>query len=228
MLRLLKYLKPYLLLILLTIVLLFVQANADLALPDYLSKIVNNGIQQGGVEDAVPVAIRQSEMDKLVLFMSAEDKALVLANYLLVEPTSPAAAQYIKDYPALANVPVYVLQNVDRAKMDQLNPIMGKAWLVVSSIEQIMADPAKAAARVLVLTFPRSLPARIFLPCWPSCPRRSSRKSVARSMRNSPPWGLVWSPKWRSLRSKPNTRPSVWTPPASRESTFCASAASCC
>ena len=77
MLRLLQYLKPYLIVILLTIILLFVQANADLALPDYLSKIVNNGIQQGGVENAVPVAIRQSEMDRLLIFISAEEKALI-------------------------------------------------------------------------------------------------------------------------------------------------------
>jgi ATP-binding cassette subfamily B multidrug efflux pump len=146
MLRLTKYLKPYLFLILLTIVLLFAQANADLALPDYLSKIVNNGIQQGGVENAVAVAIRQSEMDRLVIFMSAEDKALVLDSYLLVEPASPEAEQYVGEYPALANEPIYVLKKVDRAKMDQLNTIMGKAWLVVSSIEQIMADPSKAAA----------------------------------------------------------------------------------
>ncbi|HEX7540567.1 MAG TPA: hypothetical protein VF352_00435, partial [Anaerolineales bacterium] len=63
MLRLLKYLKPYTLLILFAIALLFVQANADLALPDYMSKIVNVGIQQGGVENAVPVAVRQTEMN---------------------------------------------------------------------------------------------------------------------------------------------------------------------
>ena len=43
-----------------TIILLFAQANFDLALPDYLSRIVNYGIQQGGVENAVPIAIRQS------------------------------------------------------------------------------------------------------------------------------------------------------------------------
>ena len=78
MLRLVRYLKPYILLILLNIVLLFGQANADLALPDYLSKIVNNGIQQGGVENAVPRAIRQSEMNRLFIFASAEDKALML------------------------------------------------------------------------------------------------------------------------------------------------------
>jgi len=106
MLRLVKYLKPYLFLILITIALLFVQANADLALPDYLSKIVNNGIQQSGVENAVPKAIRQTQMDKLLTFVSADDKALVLDSYLLVEPASPEAEQYVKDFPALADGPI--------------------------------------------------------------------------------------------------------------------------
>jgi ATP-binding cassette subfamily B protein len=133
-------------LILLTIALLFVQANADLALPDYLSKIVNNGIQQGGVENAVPKAIRQSEMNKLVLFMSAEDKATVLGDYTLVDKGSPDYDMYVKDYPILANEPVYVLNKIDKAETDKLDPIMGKALLVVSFLQQVLADPAKAAA----------------------------------------------------------------------------------
>ena len=142
--RLLKYLKPYTLLILLSIVLLFVLANANLALPEYLSKIVNVGIQQGGVENAVPEAIRESQMDKLVIFVSEEDQALVLDSYELVEPGSPEAELYIEDYPALADEPVYVLQDVDQATMDELNTIMGQAWVVVSGIEQMMADPSQA------------------------------------------------------------------------------------
>jgi ATP-binding cassette subfamily B protein len=146
MLRLARYLKPYILLILLTIVLLFVQANADLALPDYLSKIVNNGIQQGGVENAVPAAIRQSEMDKLVIFMSTDNKALVLGDYTLVDKNSPDYDKYVEQYHVLANEPVYVLNKIDKAENDKLNPVMGKALLIVSTIEQIMADPAKAAA----------------------------------------------------------------------------------
>jgi ATP-binding cassette, subfamily B, multidrug efflux pump len=146
MLRLVKYLKPYTLLILLTITLLFVQANADLALPDYLSRIVNNGIQQGGVENAVPRAIRQGQMDRLLLWMSAEEQALVLERYLLVEPTSPQAELYLPDYPALAAGPIYVLQAVDRATMASLNTILGRALLLVSSLEQMIADPSRAAA----------------------------------------------------------------------------------
>ncbi len=58
MIRLLRYLKPYVWSILIVLVLLFVQAMADLALPNYMSDIVNVGIQQGGVESAVPVTVR--------------------------------------------------------------------------------------------------------------------------------------------------------------------------
>jgi len=144
MLRLTKYLKPYTLFIVLSILLLFVQANANLALPDYLSKIVNNGIQQNGVENAVPVAIRQSEMDKLTIFMSAEDKSLVLEAYTLLDPTSPEADAYIEDYPALADEPVYIRLDLSKGGIDELIPIMGKAFVVVSGIEQFMKDPSKA------------------------------------------------------------------------------------
>ena len=146
MLRLARYLKPYILLILLTIALLFVQANADLALPDYMSKIVNNGIQQGGVENSVPAAIRQSEMNKLVIFMSTDNKALVLGDYTLVDKNSSDYARYGTQYPALANEPVYVLNSIDKVENTKLNPVMGKALLIVSTIQQIMADPTKAAA----------------------------------------------------------------------------------
>jgi ATP-binding cassette, subfamily B, multidrug efflux pump len=145
MLRLTKYLKPYVLLIVIAVALLFVQANADLALPDYMSNIVNYGIQQGGVVNAVPMAIRQSEMDRLVLFMTAEDKSAVLADYTLVDKNSPDYSTNLKQYPVLATAPIYILKNVDKAEITKLDPIMGKAFLVVSGIEQALADPAKAA-----------------------------------------------------------------------------------
>ncbi|MBU1879002.1 MAG: ABC transporter ATP-binding protein, partial [Chloroflexi bacterium] len=146
MLRLVRYLKPYTLPILLAIALLFVQANSDLALPDYLSKIVNTGIQQGGVENAVPRAVRQSEMTKLVIFMSAENKTLVLDDYTLVDQDSPDYARYVQEYPILAQEPIYVLNAVDQAEVNRLNPVLGQAWVAVSFLEQAMADPAKAAA----------------------------------------------------------------------------------
>jgi ATP-binding cassette, subfamily B, multidrug efflux pump len=146
MLRIMKYLKPFIPLLLIAIVLLFVQAVADLSLPNYLSQIVNVGIQQGGIQNAVARAVRQTEMDRLTLFMSDSDKATVLAHYTLVDKNSPDYALDVKTYPALANEPVYVLNTVTQADTDQLNPILSKAWLAVSGIEGVMADPSKAAA----------------------------------------------------------------------------------
>ncbi len=142
--RLIKYLKPYIGLILIAFVLLFVQAMADLSLPNYMSDIVNVGIQQGGIETAVPSAIRASKMDKLVLFLMPEEKANVLADYTLVDSNSPDYAQTLSEYPAVENEPIYVLNAVDEAEIELLNPIMGKGLLAVSIIEQALSDPAKA------------------------------------------------------------------------------------
>jgi ATP-binding cassette subfamily B multidrug efflux pump len=146
MIRLVKYLKPYVWLILTAVGLLFVQANADLALPDYLSRIVNVGIQQGGVENAVPQAIRQSQLDKVVIFLSPADKQRVLGDYTLITKSSPEYEKYLSEYPDLANEPVSVLNPVDAQEINALNPIMAKGLLVTTTLEQILADPAKAAA----------------------------------------------------------------------------------
>ncbi len=142
MIRLAKYLKPYRGMILLSVVLLFAQANFDLALPDYLSDIVNVGIQQGGVENAVPAALRGSQMDKLLLFAGAEEKAAVLAAYTLVDSGSPDYAGAREDYPALEGEAVYLLNDIDEQEIERLNPVMGKALLVVLGIEAMVADPS--------------------------------------------------------------------------------------
>ncbi|MCB0117859.1 MAG: ABC transporter ATP-binding protein [Anaerolineales bacterium] len=145
MVRLAKYVKPYLVMLITAILLLFAQANLDLALPDYLSNIVNTGIQQGGVENAVPVAIRKSEMDRVLIFIDASEKDSILADYTLVDSNSADYETYLAEYPALADGPIYVLNNIDQTEMDRINPIMAKALLTVTGLEQIIADPSKAA-----------------------------------------------------------------------------------
>ena len=62
------------------IVILFIQAYCDLSLPAYTSDIVNVGIQQGGVEDQIPGAVSADEMEKLLLFVPAEDQKLSLIH----------------------------------------------------------------------------------------------------------------------------------------------------
>ena len=146
MFRLLRYLKPYILPTLLTIVFLFVQANTELALPDYLSRIVNIGIQQGGVESAAPLAIRQPQMERLFIFSSAGEKSLITSSYTLVDQTSADYDRLVEDYPALAEEAVYVRNALEPAQLDELNQVMAKPILVVYTIEQALADPEKAAA----------------------------------------------------------------------------------
>ena len=99
-----QILKPYWLMVVLAIGLLYAQAMADLALPDYMSDIVNVGIQQGGVESAVPEAIRKSEMDRVLLLLEARMKRRpgVLANYTLVDETSSDYESCRKTYSGIA------------------------------------------------------------------------------------------------------------------------------
>ena len=59
--RLMKYVEPYIGMVIIAIILLFGQAICDLSLPDYMSNIFNVGIQQGGVENAVTKVIKSSD-----------------------------------------------------------------------------------------------------------------------------------------------------------------------
>ncbi len=142
MLKLTKYLKPFGVMIGVAIILLFVQAMTDLALPDYTSNIVNKGIQQGGIVNAVPEALRKSQMDRLLLFMNTDERENILQNYTLVDKTNGQYEDAVKKYPALAQEPIYILNATDEAEIARLNPIMGRAFLTVSGIEKLK-DSAK-------------------------------------------------------------------------------------
>ena len=76
-----KYAASYWKAMIAIILILFVQAYCDLSLPAYTSDIVNVGIQQGGIEDEIPEQIAREEMDKLLLFVSEEDRQKVMDAY---------------------------------------------------------------------------------------------------------------------------------------------------
>lgn len=138
MLNLLKHLKPFVGSMILAVALLFVQAICDLSLPDYMSDIVNVGIQQGGVENAVPKVIKSSEMKKLFIFMDDNQKTVVDDNYILLDKdnlTTDEYNKYLKDYPELENESIYKLNTKEKEKLDKLNNIFGKAMLIVSMLE---------------------------------------------------------------------------------------------
>ncbi len=144
MIRILKYAKPFLLMLLVAVALLFVQADADLTLPDYMSRIVNVGIQQGGVENAVPEAVRKSTMEHAFLFLTDEEQAELKAHYRLVNGESPDYETYVEKYPTLAKEPIYVLEDGSKETIRKLEPITSKAMLLVFGVEQIEKNPAMA------------------------------------------------------------------------------------
>ena len=79
--KLLQYLKPFAGAVAVAVALVFLQAMCDLKLPDYMSDMVNVGIQQGGITDPVPEQTSPETMDRLLLFFTEEEEALLNQDY---------------------------------------------------------------------------------------------------------------------------------------------------
>jgi ATP-binding cassette subfamily B multidrug efflux pump len=138
MVKLIGYLKPFTWVIVLIFLLLFGQAMTDLSLPDYMSKIVNVGIQQHGIVDPSPQVIRASEMKKVLLFVDQSGKDAITADYQLLSSDKLSAEAYaveLKNYPILSSEPVYKLINTSKAEIQKLNAVFAKSLMLVSIIE---------------------------------------------------------------------------------------------
>ena len=126
--KLFKHLKPYAATIAAIVVILIVQAYCDLSLPSYTSDIVNVGIQQGGIDEKIPDAIAEEEMNKLLLFVAEEDQQTVLDAYEKKESDS--------DYKY--DGAIYVLKDSvkkDEEKSGKVFDILGKPMLLTYGFE---------------------------------------------------------------------------------------------
>ena len=109
------------------VILLCVQATIDLALPEYTSKIVNVGIQAGGIESSVPSIISKDDMEEILQFTDKDDE--VLNNYSLIEENKTEyqekiVNQYLgKDNKIEPNT-IYVLNQIDEDKLNELSSIL--------------------------------------------------------------------------------------------------------
>ncbi|MEG2908829.1 MAG: ABC transporter ATP-binding protein [Erysipelotrichaceae bacterium] len=140
MLRIRKYLKPFIVSIITIVALLFLQANCELALPDYMSNIVNVGIQSGGIENGVPKVIRENEYNKLSIFMEEDEKTLFMSSYNLVKK-SEASKTEIEDYPVLKKENVYVIKDVKDKTHKALEKALSKPEMLVQGVNQQSKDP---------------------------------------------------------------------------------------
>ena len=135
MLKIFKYMKKSAASIVLVFLLLVVQAICDLSLPDFTSDIVNVGIQQSGIKNAAPDIIRQSEYDKLSLFLGTADKETVDSHYRLLDRSQLSdkeVASLSKKYPVLAEEPLYQLDTKDKDIIEKLSSLMSKPIIAVS------------------------------------------------------------------------------------------------
>ena len=137
MLKVLKNLKNSFWAVVLIILLLIVQAQADLRLPDYTSKIVNEGIQSGGIETAVPQIISKEDMENILMFSEDDDK--ITENYTLVgESPSKEQEKVLKNYLgkdySVEPGTLYVLNDIDEEKEDELSSIMASPLMKLSTV----------------------------------------------------------------------------------------------
>ena len=133
MLKVLKNLKESWISVIAIILLLIVQATGDLTLPDYTSKIVNVGIQNGGIEDVAPDVIRKSTMDSLLIFTEDDDK--ILSDYKEISKENLSEDEYnklVKKYPALENETLYKLNKISNSEKEELNSIMTKPLMITA------------------------------------------------------------------------------------------------
>ncbi len=164
MLKLAKYLKKSIVPILLIFGLLVIQAMCDLALPDYTSKIVDIGIQQGGIEHAAPQAIAKEQLTKILLFIQESEQQTVLKEYRLLDPETLSDSEYqkyLKEYPALENEPVYVLNTKDTEKIERLSSLLAKPILLTEFLEQENGQSAALKEQLLSQVMPGGVPQQI-------------------------------------------------------------------
>ena len=137
MLKVLRNLKKSFWSVLVIIILLVVQAQADLRLPDFTSRIVNVGIQAGGIENSLPKIISKEDMENILIFSNEDDK--ILENYSLVGDNISKEQQKIiddyfgKDFKVEDNT-VYVLNDIDNEKEEELSKIFSEPLMEYSVV----------------------------------------------------------------------------------------------
>ena len=127
--KLIKYLKGFLVPMIFLVAILGVRVVAELALPTYTSNIVDKGIQQSGIEDAVPEKISEKSFRELQLFMTDDEIKKV-------------TSKYTKDGD------IYKLDSINEQERSELNDILKNTMTVVSGAKSENLDLDKVAEGV--------------------------------------------------------------------------------
>ena len=130
------------------VLLLIVQAYCDLALPSYTSDLLNVGLQQSGVEGAIPNTIREESLQTLELFMTDADAESVEAAYGQPDDDSVRVLDQDADRQTLENIlllpesAVYQIQNTEDGenKLAEMRQALEMGILSQEDIQSQMQD----------------------------------------------------------------------------------------
>jgi len=143
LLKLKGYLKPFAGGLLLAIALLFLQAICDLSLPNYMSDIVNVGIQQGGIEHAAPDAISEEGMAFITMFSDDAERTLVGGAYKLIpnliasKNEDGTGRMYDSRYPQ-AGENLFIRKQLDTEERAALDRAFGlSAWTFINALQEL-------------------------------------------------------------------------------------------
>ena len=119
--------------VLVILALLVVQAICDLSLPDYTSRIINVGVQQGGIEYAAPEVIEKDKLEEIFLFADDATESEILAHYQLISKEELSYKEYeklVKKYPALEKTALYQLKDTDTKTQERISELLKEPILV--------------------------------------------------------------------------------------------------
>ena len=126
MLKILKNLKQSWISVLLIVLLLCLQATVDLELPNYTSKIVNEGIQSSGIENVAPKIISKKDMNSILKF--TEDDEEILSKYSIASSENLEKSQekllnkYLEnDY---NSEEIYVIKELSAEETEELDNLI--------------------------------------------------------------------------------------------------------
>lgn len=145
--------------ILFIFLLLIVQAMCDLSLPDYTSKIINVGVQQGGVEYPSPEVIRKGQMDRLLLFLNEDEKEVLTDSYIELKEEEYAKKEWEnikKKYPKVEQEVILKQKKLSQEEREEVDEIIKKPLLLVALLEG-ENEQSQEIKRQLIENLPKEL-----------------------------------------------------------------------
>ncbi|NLO47079.1 MAG: ABC transporter ATP-binding protein [Clostridiales bacterium] len=121
--------KPFAVMIFIAILLLFVQNLTELALPNYMSEIVNTGIMRNGIEDDVPEVMSADALRLVTSFMTQDDRNIFESGYTQYKPGS--GETLLEKYPGLEGISAFT-RTQDEKESAVLAAVYGKAVYALS------------------------------------------------------------------------------------------------